>query len=99
MTKKTLNQNAKYVQELIKIIEPDFIFKNKPLNRFKTDKNLDYKKRATNLSLFNLGDIVFGLACNFFSLICCFLLLFSQFVFKGSNVVRYGIFNFSIGIF
>ena len=44
MTKKTLNQNAKYVQELIKIIEPDFIFKNKPLNRFKTDKNLDYKK-------------------------------------------------------
>ena len=44
MTKKTLNQNAKYVQELIKIIEPDFIFKNKPLNRFKTDNNLDYKK-------------------------------------------------------
>ena len=32
MTKKGLNQNAKYVQELIKIIEPDFIFKNKPVN-------------------------------------------------------------------
>ena len=24
MTKKTLNQNAKYVQKLIKTIEPDF---------------------------------------------------------------------------
>ena len=30
MTKKTLNQNAKYVYDL------DFIFKNKPINRFKT---------------------------------------------------------------
>ncbi len=30
MTKRTLNQNAKYVYDL------DFIFKNKPINRFKT---------------------------------------------------------------
>ena len=35
MTKKTLNQNAKYVQELIDSIEPDFIFANKSINRFK----------------------------------------------------------------
>ena len=33
MTKKALNQNAKYVQELIKTIEPNFNFENKPLNR------------------------------------------------------------------
>ena len=36
MTKKTLNQNAKYTEQLIDIIEPDFNFSNKPLNRFKT---------------------------------------------------------------
>ena len=43
MTKKTLNQNAKYTQELIDIIEPDFIFSDKPLNRFKDDnaRNFD----------------------------------------------------------
>ena len=35
MTKKTLNQNAKYVQELVDTIEPDFIFSEKPINRFK----------------------------------------------------------------
>ena len=35
MTKKALNQNGKYVQELINSIEPDFNFSNKPINRFK----------------------------------------------------------------
>ena len=35
MTKKTLNQNTKFVQELINTIEPDFVFSNKPINRFK----------------------------------------------------------------
>ena len=34
MTKKALNQNGKYVQELVNTIEPDFIFTNKPVNRF-----------------------------------------------------------------
>ena len=34
MTKKTLNQNAKYAQELLKAIEPDFIFNDKPINNF-----------------------------------------------------------------
>ena len=38
MTKKTLNQNAKYVQELINTTEPDFVFSNKPINRFKSNK-------------------------------------------------------------
>ena len=36
MTKKALNQNSKYVQKLIDIIEPDFIFSEKPINRMKT---------------------------------------------------------------
>ena len=35
MTKKGLNQNDIYVQELIDTIEPDFNFSNKPINRFK----------------------------------------------------------------
>ena len=39
MTKKVLNQNDKYVQELIDTIEPDFVFSNKPINRFKVIKN------------------------------------------------------------
>ena len=34
MTKKALNQNAKFVQQLIDIIEPDFVFNNKPIDRF-----------------------------------------------------------------
>ena len=53
MTKKTLNQNAKYAQDLIDSVEPDFIFNNKPINRFmlinnatdrfKTNKNEEYR--------------------------------------------------------
>ena len=39
MIKKTLNQNAKYVQKLIDIIEPDFIYNNNPINRFKNLKD------------------------------------------------------------
>ena len=34
MTKSNFNQNGKYVQKLIDIIEPDFFFNNKPINRF-----------------------------------------------------------------
>ena len=35
MTKRALNQNSKYVKKLIDIIEPDFIFSEKPINRMK----------------------------------------------------------------
>ena len=46
MTKKTLNQNGKYVQELINSIEPDFNFGNKPINRFKViEKNNNIEKQ------------------------------------------------------
>ena len=34
MTKSSLNQNGKYVQELINTVETNFIFNNKPINRF-----------------------------------------------------------------
>ena len=40
MTKQALNQNDKYVKELINSIEPDFIFSKKPINRFKTTQNI-----------------------------------------------------------
>ena len=35
MIKKSLNQNGKYVREFLDTIEPDFIFCNNPINRFK----------------------------------------------------------------
>tara|TARA_B100001093_G_scaffold199357_1_gene191526 strand:- start:233 stop:952 length:720 start_codon:yes stop_codon:yes gene_type:complete len=42
MTKRTLNQNGKCVQELIDIIEPDFVFNNEVINRFQgTIDNID----------------------------------------------------------
>ena len=39
MTKKILNQNAKFVQTLIDTIEPNFSFSNEPINRLKLIKN------------------------------------------------------------
>ena len=42
MTKKTLNQKDKYVQELVNIIEPNFIFSNEAVNRLQSIKgNID----------------------------------------------------------
>ena len=42
MTKKTLNQNGKYIQELIDTIEPNFIFSKEVTNRFhSTIENID----------------------------------------------------------
>ena len=53
MTKKDLNQNAKFRQKLIDIIEPDFFFDNKPINRFKIPQNINnvgYGNKVENLS-------------------------------------------------
>ena len=53
MTKKTLNQNTKYTEQLIDIIEPDFNFSNKPLNRFKIkeiDNENNYENKIEKLS-------------------------------------------------
>ena len=52
MTKRTLNQNSKSIQKLIDIIEPDFIFSEKPLNRMKTiniSENVDYSQKLEKL--------------------------------------------------
>ena len=38
MTKKKLNQNAKFDQKFIDIIEPDYVFSNKAINRFSLRK-------------------------------------------------------------
>jgi uracil-DNA glycosylase len=53
MTKKALNQNAKYVQEFINSIESDFLFNNKPINRFKiveSDKDNSNQDKIEQLS-------------------------------------------------
>ena len=53
MTKKELNQNAKYKQELIDTFEPDFTFNKKPLDRFNAAKGNDAQeilKKAEKLS-------------------------------------------------
>ena len=39
MTKKLLNQNAKYAQKFIDTIEPNFVFDDKSINRLKIIKN------------------------------------------------------------
>ena len=67
MTKKTLNQNAKYVHELIDLIEPDLALSNKPINRLKTvsnnndntgklEKLLELKKKINSIENCNLKD-------------------------------------------
>ena len=39
MTKKMINQKGKFDEQLIDIIEPNFVFKNKPINRFNIIEN------------------------------------------------------------
>ena len=66
MTKRNLNQNAKYDQSLIKTIEPYFIFENSPLNRLKNiekvqdegkkKKLIDLKKTINSIDNCNLKD-------------------------------------------
>ena len=50
MTKKTLNQNDKYFHEFIDRIEPNFIFSNQPINRFKIIKNSIDNDKTEKLS-------------------------------------------------
>ena len=51
MTKKTFNQNAKYAQKFIDTIEPDFVFGNNPINRFKISKSDNNNKKDQLLEL------------------------------------------------
>ena len=66
MTKKSLNQNGKYVQELINSIEPDFIFSNKPINRFniiEKNNNIENQNKIDLIS--NLKDQISSIEnCN-----------------------------------
>ena len=57
MTKSSLNQNGKYVQELINTVETDFTFNNKPINRFQfteIKKNEIFQEKSALLN--NLKD-------------------------------------------
>ena len=69
MTKKVINQKGILNDELIDTIEPDFVFKNKPINRFKiikdsiehnqTDKNellIKLKNQINSIENCNLKD-------------------------------------------
>jgi len=57
MTKKALNQNGKYVQQLIDTIEPDFIFSNKPINRLKViDTNVEIANQSKTERLKKLKE-------------------------------------------
>ena len=55
MTKKILNQNAKFVQTLIDTIEPNFSFSSEPINRLKTIKNND--SNNNNNKIKKLSDL------------------------------------------
>ena len=44
MTKKVINQKDKFDDELINTIEPNFVFKNKPINRFNIVENSNDNK-------------------------------------------------------
>ena len=56
MIKKTLNQNANYVRKLINLIEPNFVFSNTPINRFRLkNNNISTNFNKTKL-LFDLKD-------------------------------------------
>ena len=55
MTKKILNQNAKFVQTLIDTIEPNFSFSNEPINRLKIIKNRENNNNKNKIK--KLSDL------------------------------------------
>ena len=54
MTKKSFNQNAKHIQQLEDMVEPNFIFGNKSLNRLMT---IDNKSEISNKNQNKLEQI------------------------------------------
>ena len=54
MTKQNFNQNGKYSQDLIDSIEPDFLFSNNPINRFKLIKESNNELQNKDKLLSNL---------------------------------------------
>ena len=53
MTKKVINQKGKFDDELINTIEPNFVFKNKPINRFNFTENDKSEKQTDKSELLN----------------------------------------------
>jgi len=53
MTKKVINQKGKFDDELINTIEPNFEFKNKPINRFNFTDNDEDEKQNNKAKLIN----------------------------------------------
>ena len=53
MTKKVINQKDKFDDELINTIEPNFVFKNKPINRFNFTDNDEDEKQNNKAKLIN----------------------------------------------
>ena len=53
MTKKVINQKGKFDEELINTIEPNFVFKNKPINRFKFTETILEENQTDKTKLLN----------------------------------------------
>ena len=53
MTKKVINQKGKFDNELINNIEPNFVFKNKPINRFNFTENYENENQTEKTELLN----------------------------------------------
>ena len=53
MTKKVINQKSKFDKELINTIEPNFVFKNKPINRFKFTETILEENQTDKTELLN----------------------------------------------
>jgi len=52
MTKKVINQKGKFDEELINTIKLNFVFKDKPLNRFSIIKNRNENNLANKVKLY-----------------------------------------------
>ena len=53
MTKKVINQKSKFDEELINTIEPNFVFKNEPINRFKFKESILDENQTDKTELLN----------------------------------------------
>ena len=51
MTKKMINQKGKFDEQLIDTIEPNFVFKNKPINRFNIIENSNDNDQSNKIEL------------------------------------------------
>ena len=53
MTKKVINQKGKFDEELINTIEPNFVFKNEPINRFNSIVSNENENQTTKTDQLN----------------------------------------------